>query len=78
MTEGEAMTAVTRGRLGDTVLNDLLAKSTVPERVYRHQWEVGDMVIWDNRGVLHRALPHDPASPRDMHRTSLAGDEVIR
>jgi alpha-ketoglutarate-dependent taurine dioxygenase len=35
------------------------------------------MVIWDNRGVLHRALPYDPASPRDMHRCTLAGDEVI-
>jgi alpha-ketoglutarate-dependent taurine dioxygenase len=63
---------------GRALLDDLLAKSTVPERVYRHQWEVGDMVIWDNRGVLHRALPYDPTSPRDMHRTTLAGDEVIR
>ncbi|HEY2562634.1 MAG TPA: TauD/TfdA family dioxygenase [Acidimicrobiales bacterium] len=46
--------------------------------MYRHQWDVGDMVIWDNRGVLHRALPYDPTSPRDMHRTTLAGDEVIQ
>jgi hypothetical protein len=63
---------------GRALLNDLLAQSTVPESVYRHQWGVGDMVIWDNRGVLHRALPYDPTSPRDMHRTTLAGDEVIR
>ena len=34
--------------------------------------------IGDNRGVLHRALPYDPASPRDMHRTTLTGDEQIR
>ena len=63
---------------GRALLSDLLDKSTAAERVYRHEWEVGDMVIWDNRGVLHRALPYDPASPRDMHRCTLAGDEVIQ
>jgi alpha-ketoglutarate-dependent taurine dioxygenase len=62
---------------GRALLADLLEMSTAPERVYRHEWQVGDMVIWDNRGVLHRALPYDPASPRDMHRCTLAGDEVI-
>jgi alpha-ketoglutarate-dependent taurine dioxygenase len=62
---------------GRALLSDLLGKSTVAERIYRHEWAVGDMVIWDNRGVLHRALPYDPASPRDMHRCTLAGDEVI-
>ena len=60
------------------LLDDLLHRSTVPERVYRHEWQVGDMVIWDNRGVLHRALPYDPTSPRDMHRTTLSGDEAIQ
>ena len=62
---------------GRALLDELLARATTPEQVYRHQWAVGDMVIWDNRGVLHRALPYDPASPRDMHRCTLAGDEVI-
>jgi alpha-ketoglutarate-dependent taurine dioxygenase len=63
---------------GRALLDDLLARSTTPERVYRHEWQVGDVVIWDNRGVLHRALPYDPASPRDMHRTTFAGDEAIQ
>jgi alpha-ketoglutarate-dependent taurine dioxygenase len=63
---------------GRALLDDLLARSTVPERVYRHEWELGDLVIWDNRGVLHRALPYDAASPRDMHRTTLHGDEPIQ
>ena len=63
---------------GRALLDDLLARSTTPDRVYRHEWAVGDMVIWDNRGVLHRACPYDPASARDMHRTTLSGDEVIR
>jgi alpha-ketoglutarate-dependent taurine dioxygenase len=60
------------------LLDGLLAHSTGPERIYRHQWEVGDMVIWDNRGVLHRACRYDAASPRDMHRTTLHGDEPIQ
>ena len=60
------------------LLDDLLARATTPERVYRHEWQVGDVVVWDNRGVLHRALPYDPGSPRDMHRTTFAGDEPIQ
>jgi len=60
------------------LLDDLLARATTPERVYRHEWKVGDLVVWDNRGVLHRALPYDPGSPRDMHRTTFAGDEPIQ
>jgi alpha-ketoglutarate-dependent taurine dioxygenase len=60
------------------LLDDLLARATAPERVYRHDWSVGDMVIWDNRGVLHRAARYDADSPRDMHRTTIAGDEPIQ
>ncbi len=63
---------------GRALLDELLAWSTTPDRVYRHEWAVGDMVIWDNRGVLHRACRYDAASPRDMHRTTIAGDEPIR
>ena len=63
---------------GRKLLDDLLARSTAPERVYRHEWEVGDTVIWDNRGVLHRAEPYDRTSPREMLRTTLLGDEPIQ
>jgi len=63
---------------GRALLHDLLDRSTGPDRVYRHQWRVGDMVIWDNRGVLHRACPYPADSPRDMHRTTLAGNEAIQ
>ena len=62
---------------GFALLDHVLAKATGPDRVYRHEWRVGDMVIWDNRGVLHRALPYDADSARDMHRTTLHGDEAI-
>jgi alpha-ketoglutarate-dependent taurine dioxygenase len=63
---------------GRALLLDLLDRSTAPERVYRHEWQVGDLVIWDNRGVLHRACRYDAASARDMHRTTIAGEEAIQ
>lgn len=44
---------------------------------YRHPWQVGDAVIWDNTGTLHRALPYDPASARRLVRTKLAGEEPV-
>ena len=63
---------------GQALLGDLLARATRPERVYRHEWAVGDTVIWDNRGVLHRATPYAPDSPREMLRTTILGHEHIR
>jgi alpha-ketoglutarate-dependent taurine dioxygenase len=49
--------------------------STQPEFVYRHRWSVGDLVIWDNTGTMHRALPYNPDSGRLLTRTKLAGEE---
>ena len=63
---------------GRALLLELLDRSTAPELVYRHEWKVGDLVIWDNRGVLHRACRYDASSARDMHRTTIAGDEPIQ
>jgi alpha-ketoglutarate-dependent taurine dioxygenase len=63
---------------GRAFLDGLLARATAPDRVYRHEWEVGDLVIWDNTGVLHRALPYDARSARDMHRTTLYGKEAVQ
>jgi alpha-ketoglutarate-dependent taurine dioxygenase len=63
---------------GRALLDRLLARATAPGRVYRHAWSVGDMVIWDNTGVMHRACPYDPDSARELHRTTMSGDEPIR
>lgn len=60
------------------LLDTLLERATAAERVYRHTWSVGDTVIWDNCGVLHRVLDYPADSPREMHRTTLLGDERIR
>ncbi|ODQ84444.1 TauD/TfdA dioxygenase family protein [Mycolicibacterium holsaticum] len=63
---------------GRALLADLLDRATGAGQVYRHDWAVGDTVIWDNRGVLHRAAPYDPDSPRLMLRTTILGDEPIQ
>jgi alpha-ketoglutarate-dependent taurine dioxygenase len=63
---------------GRAFLDGLLDRATQPDRVYRHEWSVGDLVIWDNCGVLHRACPYEPTSPRDMHRTTLHGNERVQ
>ena len=52
---------VPEGRL---LLHDLIEHATQPEFVYRHAWRVGDLVIWDNRGTMHRATPFDDAKYR--------------
>ncbi|EHI12824.1 TauD/TfdA dioxygenase family protein [Mycolicibacterium thermoresistibile] len=63
---------------GRALLADLLDRATTEDRVYRHRWSVGDTVIWDNRGVLHRAAPYPEDSPREMLRTTVLGDEPIQ
>ncbi|MFZ1163411.1 TauD/TfdA dioxygenase family protein [Mycobacterium sp.] len=62
---------------GRALLDELLARATQSEKIYSHSWSIGDTVIWDNRGVLHRAAPYDPDSQREMLRTTVLGDEPI-
>ena len=51
--------------------------ATQPQFTYRHKWSVGDLVIWDNTGTMHRATPYDPHSGRMLHRTKLEGEEAF-
>jgi alpha-ketoglutarate-dependent taurine dioxygenase len=62
---------------GRALLDRLLAWTTQPRFVVRHHWRRGDLVVWDNTGLLHRALPYASDSPRLMHRTTIAGEEEI-
>ncbi len=62
---------------GQRLLDGLLEWSTRPEFVLRHRWRRGDLVLWDNTGMLHRALPFEPSSRRLMHRTTLVGVEPV-
>src|SRR4026209_196396 len=53
------------------LLRDLIEHATQPQFVYRHQWRVGDLVIWDNRATMHRATPFaDGKFRRELRRVT--------
>jgi alpha-ketoglutarate-dependent taurine dioxygenase len=58
----------------EQLLDELLVFACRPPRTYEHRWKVGDVVVWDNRCVLHRARPWDLAEARVMHHTRISGD----
>lgn len=45
--------------------------------VYTHQWRMGDVLIWDNTGTMHRVLPFDKSCGRRLHRVTLTGEESL-
>jgi alpha-ketoglutarate-dependent taurine dioxygenase len=62
---------------GRALLARLLDWTAQPAFTYRHQWEEGDCVIWDNTCALHRVIPYGQDSGRMMHRTTIAGLEAV-
>ena len=56
---------------GRIYLSDLLEHATQRERVYAHQWQEGDLVIWDNRATVHRGRRFDIAQRRELRRTTI-------
>lgn len=59
----------------DELLEELLQWATQPRFIYQHRWQIGDVVIWDNTGTMHRVREYDPASGRRLHRVTLLGEE---
>ncbi len=60
---------------GRSLLQDLVSRAVEPDNVYCHEWRPLDLVIWDNRCILHRGRTWDKARYRRvMHRTTVAGD----
>src|SRR4051812_1828754 len=55
-------------------LRDLTEHATQARFVYSHKWRRHDLVIWDNRQVMHRVRRFDESLVRDMRRTTVAGD----
>lgn len=51
--------------------------ATQEQYVYRHKWQVGDFLLWDNTGTMHRADWYSLESERLMHRTTLEGEEPV-
>ena len=58
----------------EKLLDSLVAFACQPPRTYTHAWQPGDVVVWDNRCVLHRARPFDHREPRVMKHTRISGD----
>lgn len=60
---------------GRALLDELMALCTRPEFTYCHEWLPGDLIMYDNRTLMHRARPYEiTRHPRILHRTTLAGD----
>lgn len=62
---------------GEDLLIRLRDFATSEEFRYTHKWKVGDLVMWDNTGSLHRATPYPLDCRRMLHRTKIEGDEPI-
>lgn len=56
---------------GSALLDEIYRFATRPEFVYRHEWQVGDVVVWDNGSTMHRREPFDPTARRLMKRTTI-------
>ena len=56
------------------LLLDLVNHATQKKFVYIHKWQMGDLVMWDNRQTMHRVRPFPVSEPRDMRRTTILGD----
>jgi alpha-ketoglutarate-dependent taurine dioxygenase len=59
------------------LLAQLMAHATQDKYVYRHQWRMNDLLMWDNTGTMHRARPYDASSGRTLNRFTLNGEEPI-
>ena len=59
---------------GQRLVNDLMEEACQPPRLYEHAWCEGDVVLWDNRSVLHRARPYDLSERRQLQHVRIVGD----
>src|SRR5438270_11937579 len=64
--------------LGRLLLAELLEHATQRELVYRHAWRMGDLVMWDNRCVLHRGRRYDLSQRRELRRVTTERSEERR
>jgi taurine dioxygenase len=59
------------GAQGSALLDEIYEQATQPQFVYRHQWQVGDVLLWDNGLTMHCREPFDPSARRLMKRTTI-------
>jgi alpha-ketoglutarate-dependent taurine dioxygenase len=58
----------------EKLLDELLTWACQPPRTYKHTWTVGDLVVWDNRCLMHRACPYDKNEARHLRGSRVSGD----
>ncbi len=56
------------------LVDELTSFACQPPRLLQHTWQIGDVIVWDNRCLLHRARPYDTRQPRVMMHTRISGD----
>lgn len=64
------------GPEGRRLLDSLIEHMIQPRFIWTHKWQVGDLVIWDNRTTLHRREPFPATERRTLKRTQVLGDEI--
>jgi taurine dioxygenase len=63
---------------GETLLAELEAHATQIDFIYRHKWQVNDVIMWDNRCTMHCVEPYDAAKEkRAVHRVVVKGDKPV-
>jgi taurine dioxygenase len=72
----EGILGLTRAQ-GDALIEELLAHLENPAFRYIHEWRENDMVLWDNRRMLHCALGHLLDQVRVVHRTTIKGGVAL-
>lgn len=58
------------------LIDELAAFATQPEHIYRHRWQTGDVIMWDNRATMHRGRPWSVTEPRHMIRTTISATDA--
>ncbi|MEO6092587.1 MAG: TauD/TfdA family dioxygenase [Novosphingobium sp.] len=59
------------------LITRLMEFASQPQFTYRHEWQLGDFVAWNNCGVMHRVVPYADDTGRSMHRTTVTGDQRL-
>ena len=58
----------------ESMLDGLMADACRPPRTYLHRWTVGDLAVWDNRCLMHRARPYNTDHPRVLRASRISGE----
>lgn len=61
----------------EALLDELWAHTVRDHRVWSHSWQLGDLVVWDNRTTMHHRDPFDPGARRRLHKVQVAGERPV-